>query len=72
MLHLYCDWQLTIVFRFKLELLGDIIVMLKQFRVIGKIVHGGDVAPIDCLVGLRLAIACIHGKKLYFGLVKNR
>lgn len=58
--------------RFKLELLSDIIVMLRQFRVIGKVVYNGEVAPIDCLVGLRLAIACIHGKKQFFGIVKNR
>lgn len=58
--------------RFKLELLNDIIQMLRQFRVIGKLVYEGEVAPIDCLVCLRLAIACIHGKKQYFGLVKNR
>ena len=59
-------------YRYKLELLSDIILMLRQFRVIGKQVYNGEVAPIDCLVGLRLVIACVHGRKQYFGLVKHR
>jgi hypothetical protein len=58
--------------RYKLVLLSDIMGMYRNFRAIGRLVNGGEVAPIDCLVGLRLAIACIHGRKQHFALIRHR
>jgi hypothetical protein len=68
----FCLIACCYYYRYKLVLLSDIMGMYRQFRAIGRKVHGGEVAPIDCLVGLRLAIALIHGRKQHFALIRHR